>query len=139
MQARPAGAARALLAALLLVGLVAACSPTSEPAADPGGQVHSYRSAWMEIQGETARQEAPPGSLFHDFHQAAAAVTVAQARERWMGFLVSHRPEDGMYEDSIHARFVSWAERELERLELIASGQPEAAAELVERMKREDW
>ena len=102
---------------------VLACNPALSPAQD---RLTPYVSVWAQLNPEVLEIESSPGSLLGEFRAAAKARDDQAARNSWQRFVNEFDPEDGYFEDGMHARLVEWAKMELVRLHHRASGDVEA-------------
>jgi hypothetical protein len=81
-----------------------------------------YVSVWAQLNPEVFETVDSPGSLLGEFRAAAKAGDDQTARKDWQRFVDDFDPQDGFFEDGMHARFVEWAKMELVRLQHRASG-----------------
>lgn len=102
---------------------VLACNPVLLPAQD---ELTPYVSVWAQLNPEVLEIASSPGSLLGEFRTAAKALDDQAARNGWQRFVDEFEPEDGYFEDGMHARLVDWAKMELVRLHHRASGDIEA-------------
>jgi hypothetical protein len=99
------------------------CNPTLLPAHDA---LAPYVSVWAQLNPDVHEIASSPGSLLGEFRAAAKARTDLKAVNSWRRFVNEFDPEDGYFEDGMHARLVGWAKMELVRLHHRASGDVEA-------------
>lgn len=110
--------ARRTIALVLALMTLVACTTVDRPT----GDTQAYRSIWSELFPKTLRRELGQDSLQGAFYFAAAAKSQAAAQERWTKFLSDWAPAHGGFEDAMHARFVTWAELEMQRLQYLKAG-----------------
>jgi len=106
-----------------LAATVLACNPALLPAQDA---LAPYVSVWAQLNPEVLEIASSPGSLLGEFRAAAKARDDQVAAKSWQQFVDEFDPEDGYFEDGMHARLVEWAKMELVRLHHRASGDVEA-------------
>jgi len=117
---RPAVRLAAALAFILLT--LQACHPAGAPRED----TRAYRSIWAELYPDSLHRELEHGTLQGDFFFAASAGSQAVAEARWAKFLSVWTPENGEFEDAMHANLVTWAELEMQRLEYLKQNNQSA-------------
>ena len=128
-------ACRRLFRALLFLLAVTAlgCLETPAPekqATDP------YVSVWAQLNPDVFESENSPGSLLGEFREVAKVRDDQAALNSWQQFLKEFNPQDGYYEDGMHARFVEWAKMEVVRLQHRANGDGEAEQAQIEVMRK---
>ena len=106
-----------------LAATVLGCNPALLPTQDAPG---SYLSVWAQLNPEMLEIASSPGTLLGEFRAAAKARDDQTAARRWQRFVDEFEPQDGYFEDAMHARLVEWAKMELVRLHHRASGDVEA-------------
>jgi hypothetical protein len=99
------------------------CNPALLPAQDTPG---SYLSVWAQLNPEVLEIASSPGTLLGEFRAAAKVRDDQTAASSWQRFVDEFDPQDGYFEDGMHARLVEWAKMELVRLHHRASGDVEA-------------
>jgi hypothetical protein len=85
-----------------------------------------YISVWAQPNPDVLEIASSPGSLLGEFRAAAKARDDQAAVNSWQRFVNEFNPEDGYFEDGMHARLVEWAKMELVRLHHRATGDVEA-------------
>lgn len=110
--------------------LLSACHSTSTH------EEKQYRSVWAEVYPDSKAPKTVPGSIQQDFFLCVQADSLEDAEKKWAGFLSRHAPQDGFYEDAVHARYVEWAQGEMERIRLLQNEDAEGEQRLVEKMMK---
>ena len=85
-----------------------------------------YVSVWAQLNPDVPEITSSPGSLLGEFRAAAKARNDQEAVNSWQRFISEFDPQDGYFEDGMHARLVEWAKMELVRLHHRATGDVEA-------------
>ena len=117
----------------LTLTMLACCS--AQPSAQD--ELTPYVSVWAQLNPEVFETADSPGSLLGEFRAAAKAADDQAARKDWQRFIDDFDPEDGFFEDGMHARFVEWAKMELLRLQYRASGDVEAERAQITIMRKQ--
>ncbi len=123
-----------VVSALLLawaVLFVVACKTLETPTAQPV----AYQSVWSQLYPATLNQSANAETLMGGFKYAAATQSLTGARSRWTAFLGEWRPQNGQFEDGLHARLVTWAELEMRRVHLLESGDLAGASQVDDELR----
>lgn len=110
------------------------CCPALLSAQD---ELRPYVSVWAQLNPEVFESADSPGSLMGEFRAAAKAGDDQTARNGWQRFVDDFDPQDGFFEDGMHARFVEWAKMELVRLHYRASGNVEAERLQIKIMRQQ--
>jgi len=100
--------------------------PACDPADAPLEDTLAYRSIWAELYPDSLHRKLGHGTLQGAFFFAASADSQAAAEKRWANFLSVWTPENGEFEDAMHANLVTWAELEMQRLESLKHNRKSA-------------
>lgn len=114
--------------------MMLACCPALLSAQDG---LTPYVSVWAQLNPDVFETADSPGSLLGEFLAAAKAADDQAARDGWQRFVDDFDPEDGFFEDGMHARFVEWAKMELLRLQYRARGDIDAEREQIAIMRQQ--
>ena len=124
-------AVRFSAAFLLILLTLLACNSADAPPED----TLAYRSIWAELYPDSLHRELGHGTLQGAFFFAASAESQAAAEERWAKFLLVWAPENGEFEDAMHANLVTWAELEMERLEYLKQNKKSATEAVSKKLR----
>lgn len=97
---------------------------------DGSAQTVAYRSVWSQLYPASLKQSPDADTMQGCFIHAVSAQTLDVAVKRWSSFLGEWKPQDGQFEDGMHARLVSWAELEMQRTRHLESGNLTSAREV---------
>jgi len=103
---------------------------------DHGEQTLVYQSVWSQLYPASLNQSPDSDTLQGRFIYAVSARSLDVAKKRWSAFLGEWKPQDGYFEDAMHARLISWAELEMQRTRHLDIGNLEAAKEVDTELRR---